>query len=190
MQKVLLGKGQWNQAAFIQAYTYRYKEAPVLRQAEDHIFSDVNAEHPEGFDNISLLTREKFTADVTASIHCAFEGLGCPEIILVESSELCEDGVVRYGACFEVVLYKGGINVWRHYRKEGKCSWNARLKLSRAVSESELHTLRVSVRENYLDIELDGETKVTLRADDLPQQFHMGITVCEGIARVYDWQVE
>ena len=32
--------------------------------------------------------------------------------------------------------------------------------------------------------------KTHLRTEDVPPQFHLGITVCEGIARVYDMQIE
>ncbi len=187
--KANFSKGQWGREELIQAYSHRFTERPDFTQHEDCIASAVNPGHREGFDNISLLTKETYAVGAKAKIHCSFEGLGCPEIILVEAPEECPDGAVRYGACFEVVLYKDGINVWRHYREEGKCFWHLRLGWGFPVSENEKHELEVNVRENYLDLILDGQ-KSSLRVDDLFEKFHFGITVCEGIARVYDMEAE
>lgn len=183
------GKGKWNPEEFIQAYSFRFTETPDFVQSEDCIGSGVNPAHREGYDNISLLTRETYAAGVRAQIHCSFEALGCPEIILVETPEICEDGAVRYGACFEVVLYKDGVNVWRHYRSEGKCSWHKRLGAEFPVAESDVHALCVEIQDQYLAIEVDGK-KLTLRVEDLPERFHIGITVCEGVARVYDMRID
>ncbi len=188
MKKTKFGKNQWNPEDFIQAYTFRYIETPDFHQGEDCIFSDKNPDHPEGFDNISLLTKETYRAGAEAEIHCSFEALGCPEIILVEKLELCEDGATRYGACFEVVLYKDGFNVWRHYREDGRCFWHRRLGVEYPVAENVTHSLTVKVEEQELIITMDGQ-KTTLRTEDLPKEFHLGITVCEGIARVYDWEI-
>ena len=38
-------------------------------------------------------------------------------------------------------------------------------------------------------ITVDGFT-TTLRTDDLPEKYHVGITVCEGIARIHSLSVE
>ncbi len=187
--KASFGRGQWNPETFTQCYTHRYQETPDFTQLDDAIASSVNPAHKEGYDNISLLTQEKWQAGVCAEIECSFEGLGCPEIILVPQTDLCEDGAVRYGACFEVVLWKNGFNVWRHYREDGRCFWHKRLGLTFPVTENERHTLRVEVKESYLTITVDGFA-TALRVDDIPESFHIGITVCEGIARIHSLSVE
>ncbi len=187
--KYIFAKGQWLEDDLIRAYTFRFIQTPKPHQAEECIYSDINHEHPEGYDNISFLTKEKYTAGAAAQLHCSFEGVGCPEIIIVPEAEQCEDQAVRYGACFEIVLWKNGINVWRHYREAGKCSWHLRLGLSREVAENEMHTLQVKVCEEELHIDLNGNTTI-LHVDDLPKNFHMGFTMCEGVARVYDFSVE
>ncbi len=179
----------WDKTGLAQAYSFRFTETPEFVQEDKCIGSGVNPNHREGFDNISLLTRETFAPGAKAEIHCAFEGAGCPEIIIVPEYEACEDGANRYGACFEIVLYKNGINVWRHYREDGKCFWHKRLGWQFALSENEIHTLRVETRENYLDIFVNG-AKCILRTDDLFEKFHFGLTVCEGVARVYDLATE
>ena len=187
--KTLFGKGQWSKDEFIQAYSFRFTETPDFTQTEEAIESAVNPTHKEGFDNISLLTKETFGTGAKAAIECAFEGKGCPEIILVEKPETCQDGATRYGACFEVVLHEGGVNVWRHYREDGKCFWHKRLGIVYPVSHHEKHRLEVEVKEKYLTISIDGQNNF-LRVDDLFEHYHFGITVCEGIARVYSMEIE
>lgn len=189
MNKTSFASGAWNRDEFTVAYSHRFTETPAFTQMEDCIASAVNPGHREGFDNISLLTKETFGVGAKAEIHCSFEGLGCPEIIVVETPELCDDGAVRYGACFEAVLYKGGLNIWRHYREDGCCFWHKRLGLEYEVAENVQHTLSVEVGEQKLILCVDGQRTI-LRTEDLPERFHWGITVCEGIARVYDMTTE
>ena len=177
-----------NPGELIRAYTFRYVETPEWTQNDDSISNAVNPAHREGYDNISLLSPETYGNGVKACLKCSFEGMGCPEIILVEKPEDCPDGAVRYGACFELVLYKNGLNIWRHYREDGKCFWHKRLGLEFPVSETEIHELAAEIRENYLIVTIDSK-RFTLRVDDLFSSFHLGITTCEGIARVYDMSI-
>lgn len=190
MKKISFGNESWQQD-LTTAYSFRFTERPQFLQQADHITTSANSEHREGFDNISLLSREKYGSGVKARLLCAFDGLGCPEIIIVEKTELCPDGAVRYGACFEVVLWKNGVNVWRHYMDEADhhCYWHKRLGLNLPVTEGEIHELAVDVIRNYIVFSIDG-VSVKLRAEDLPEAFHMGVTACEGIVRLYDFKID
>ena len=189
MSTYSFAKGEWDQKELAVAYSFRFTETPPFVQHDDCIGSGVNPDHREGFDNISLLSRQTYKAGAKAAVHCSFEGMGCPEIIIVENLEECEDGAVRYGACFEIVLYKNGLNVWRHYREEGRCFWHKRLGLEFPVAEHEKHELTVQTKENYLTVTIDSK-RFTLRTEDLFENFHLGITTCEGIARVYDMCID
>jgi len=188
MQKICFGDPAWRKK-LTQAYTFRFTETPDFTQCTDHIATKANPAHKEGFDNISLLSKETFTAGAKAKLRCAFDGRGCPEIILVEKPELCPDGAVRYGACFEIVLYQGGVNIWRHYMDEAthKCSWHKRIGLEMPVSEGEIHELEAEVIENYIIFAVNG-VRLRVRTEDLPEKFHLGVTACEGIVRLYDFE--
>ena len=97
---------------------------------------------------------------------------------------------MRYGACFEVVLYKHGVNVWRNYMDEDhKCWWHKRVGVKIPVAENELHTLQVEIKENYLVFSVDG-WETAIRTEDIFEKFHFGLTMCEGIARAYEFIVE
>ena len=190
MKTIRFSDNTWQQDLST-AYSFRFTETPEFVQEADHITTSVNPNHREGFDNISLLTPETYTAGVKASVRCAFDGLGCPEIIIVEKTEDCPDGAVRYGACFEVVLWKNGVNVWRHYMDEAdhRCYWHKRLGLSLPITEKDIHLLEVEVIKNYIQFTIDG-VSIKLRTEDLPEQFHVGLTACEGIVRFYEMHLE
>ncbi len=175
----------------IQAYSFRFTEAPDFTREGDHITTKENPGHREGFDNISLISRDTYTAGVKAHLRCSFDGIGCPEIILVKKPELCDDGAFRYGDCFEIVLWKNGVNVWRHFMdNEYKCSWHKRLGLDFSVSEGDIHELTVEVVPNYIKFSVDNRAVTMLRTEDLFSEFYVGITACEGVVRLYDFTIE
>ena len=184
-----LAKDCWEEKEFTTAYSFRFVETPRFTQEQDCVRTAVNPQHREGFDNISLLTPGKYTYGAKATLHCSFEGVGCPEIIIVPEMEHCEDGAFRYGACFELVLWKNGINVWRHYREDGRCFWHKRLGMTFSNEENKIHELSLLVKQQELEITLNGQ-KTTLRTEDLPERFHLGLTGCEGIVRLYDLTIE
>ncbi len=179
----------WKKESVVTAYSFRFTETPEFTQQDGCISTCVNPQHREGFDNISILTSQRYGVGMDLTLTCAFEDWGCPEIILVEKLEDCEDGALRYGPCFEVVLYKNGINVWRHFRDDGLCHWHKRLGLQFPVAENEKHLLHVQVVENTLLIEVDDQ-KIELRTEDIPEKFHVGLTACEGIVRLYEMTIE
>ena len=188
-KEYLFARENGNAGELIRAYTFRFAETPEWTQNDDSIASAVNPSHPEGYDNISLLSPDACGNGVRASLKCSFEGNGCPEIILVEQPEKCPDGAVRYGACFELVLYKNGLNVWRHYREDGRCFWHKRLGVEFPVAEKQQHTLEMEVRDEMLFVWVDG-MKMSLRTEDLFDRFHVGLTLCEGIAHAYRLTIE
>lgn len=174
----------------VQAYSFRFTETPDFTQAGDHVTTAANPTHREGFDNISLLSPETYSAGVRARLRCSFDGIGCPEIILVKQPEKCADGAVRYGECFEIVLWKNGVNVWRHFMDENyKCSWHKRLGLAMSVTEKDIHALEVKTEKDYITFSVDG-VSAKLRTEDLFEEFYVGVTACEGIVRLYEFQIE
>lgn len=182
--------GRWKEE-LTPAYTFRYRETPLFTQCEDHITTCINPCHPEKFDNISLLFPEIQAVGVKARLRCSFDAEGCPEIILIEKTEKCEDGVLRYGACFEIVLYKNGVNIWRHYMDEAdhRCYWHKRIGLEMPVAEGEIHILEVEVLKEHILFSING-ISLRVRTEDLFERFYIGLTACEGIVRLYDFEIE
>lgn len=186
--KIDFSKSEW-QSDLDVAYTFRHSETPSFTQRAHCIEGGANDAHQEGFDAIALLAKQRFQSAVHATLTCAFEDCGCAEIIIVPEAERCPDGATRYGACYEVVLYKDGINVWRHFREGGKCSWHKHLGVLFPVAEMEKHTLDVTVKDGYIDVRVDA-MEASVRACDMFDSFNVGFAVCEGVVRLYEGEID
>lgn len=187
-KKINFRTPDWKQESLVTAYYYfKGAETPEFTQQDDCITTCVNPQFSWGYDDISLLTTEQYSAGVEITLTCAFEGRGCPEIIFVEDLKRHTDGSFRYGPCFEVVLYKDGLNVWHHFLEDGS-RWHKHLGLTFPVAEKEQHTLRVKVAQKTLLIQTEDQS-ITLHVEDLPEKFHVGLTACEGIVRLYEMTI-
>jgi hypothetical protein len=188
VKKIDFSNPDWKKESLVNAY-YFFKgaETPEFTQQEDCIATCANPNFSWGYDDISLVTTEQYDAGVELSLTCAFEGRGCPEIIFVEDLKRHTDGSFRYGPCFEVVLHKGGLNVWHHFLEDGS-RWHKHLGLSFPVAENETHTLRVKTAKKMLLIQAADQT-ITLHVEDLPERFHVGLTGCEGIVRLHEMTI-
>lgn len=189
MKKLIFKKGLWeNELTY--ANSFRFAEMPEFVQADDHVHNRKISEEKFGYDNISLMTKEKLPVGTKISTTCAFDNFGAPLIVIAEELIMCGDGKLRYGEYYEIVLYENGVNVWRmHMDKNRKVTWHKALGVEFPVSTMEKHELTVETRENYIIIETCGQ-KMTLYTDDLKNEFHVGIDACEGINRFYDLTIE
>lgn len=180
--------GGWDNGELVYAYSYRFEETPVFLQREDCIENRKNDGAVYGFDNISLLTSEKYGPETTVTARCAFEDLGAPLIVLADSMARDSRGVCRYGDYLEVVLWKNGVNVWRMWMENGTVTWKQLLGVEFPVSEGEAHTLSVTAHADSLEITADGR-KMWLHVPELYPAFHVDINACEGINRFYSFRV-
>lgn len=185
--KVDFSQGNWAGGALCYAYSYRFEETPVFVQKEDCIENQKNPGATYGYDNISLLTPEKYGPGTRLSARCAFEDLGAPLLVLAPRMEKDPRGVSRYGDYIEVVLWKNGVNVWRMWMKNGEVTWKQLLGVDFPVSEAEIHTVSATVGTDTLQITVDGR-KILLAVEELYPSFHVGINACEGINRFYEFE--
>ena len=171
----------------VYAYSYRFEETPEFLQKPDCIENRENPGATYGFDNISLLTPQKFGPGTVISTRCAFQELGAPLLVLCPWMEQDARGINRYGDYLEIVLWKNGVNVWRMWYQNGAVTWKQLLGVDFPVSEGEIHALSVTVGTDTLEITADGR-KMLLSVDDLYPSFHAGLNACEGINRFYDFE--
>lgn len=195
MQISFAGSG-WETENVTYAYSRRFEETPVFAQRDGYVESLANPDAVYGFDNISLLTREKVSVGAKITTRCAFFGDGAPLILLARDIAPDKRGVMRYRDYFEVVLYKNGINVWRLWQdpagkpENGQIVWHKRLGAEFPVAEGVPHDLTVETAEHQLVITVDGTHRLTLRTEDLFPAFHAGIDACEGVNRFWSLSVE
>lgn len=187
--QIEFSRNQWNTDEITYAYSYRFEETPTFVQHDDCVENTRCSEAKYGFDNISLLTRQSYTAGTRISTRCAFEDLGAPLIVIADKLYTDSRGVVRYGDYLEVVLYKNGVNVWRMYLNDGIVTWNKVMGVEFPVTENEIHSLTVDISAQTLTI-LADDHKLMLRVEDLYPSYHVGINACEGYNRFYSMTVE
>ena len=179
----------WTVGELVYAYSYRFEETPEFVRKEDCIENRQNPGAVYGFDNISLLTPEKYGPGTRLSTRCAFEDLGAPLLVLAPWMEKDPRGIHRYGDYIEIVLWKNGVNVWRMWMRDGEVTWKQLLGVDFPVAEGEPHTLSVTVGTDALEITAD-DRKLLLAVEDLYPEFHVGLNACEGINRFYEFQAE
>ena len=170
------------------AYSYRFSETPVFEQEDDCIVNRKNPLQEQGFDNITLLTKEKCLPGTKITTVCSFDRFGAPLITIAESLTLDENGKMRYGDYLEVVVYKNGVNVWRMYFKDGKVTWDCLLSVEFSLEEMKKHTLSAQILKNKLVI-CANERKMTLHIENMYPSFHVGVNACEEINRFYSMEI-
>ena len=182
-------RGQWNMDTLTYAYTYRFPETPAFIQSDTCIENKKNPDFGQGFDNVTLLTKELHFPGTRVSTRCSFDHYGAPLITIADKLDTDENGVKRFGNYFEVVIYESGINVWQMYYRDGKVSWDCLMRVEFPVSPMEIHTLTVEIQEHKLFITADDHNMM-LYIKDMYPSFHVGINACEGVNHFYSMSVE
>ena len=182
-------KGAWDSQLLTHAACYRFPQAPIFHQDDDCIRSGEDPTMADGYDYVTLLTREKLTPGVKLTTHVTFEGLAAPLVVLAKDLYE-EDGVMRYGDYLETVIWKNGLNVWELWQQEPRVvQWHRLLGLDFSLDGSQMHELSVEVQPDRFEITLDGHG-ISLLCKAIFPSFHFGITGCEGTCRFYDMKIE
>lgn len=186
--KYIFSKDSWNLDELTYAYSFRFDETPLFIQKDTCIENTKNEDAVYGYDNISLLTKKSYHSPVTIRTNCAFEDLGAPLLVIANAISTDERGITRYGDYLEVVLWKNGVNVWRMWMENGTVTWKQLMGVDFPVTEHEIHTLSVDIKNDTLHIQADHKNML-LAIDQMYPSYHIGINACEGINRFYDLEI-
>lgn len=184
MKKYIFDAAKWNVDDFMYVGTAREDYRSEFVQEGNCICNPQGAQ-----DFVSIVPRERLASGAALETTCSFEGAGAPLIVL--SDDICkmENGWLRYGAHFEVVIYKGGCNVWRIDLIDGKAKSQPVIKCAFPVAENTPVKLRAEFGNEAIRI-CAGDVKIETPCPGLPVNFHAGITGCEGVCRFYDLVIE
>ena len=181
--------GQWENSGLVYAYSWRFPALPVFNQEADCIANSRSQDDPQDYDYMGLLLPRQYTAGARLSVRCSFEALGAPMLLLSAAEETDAQGILRTLEYYEVVIWKNGLNVWRHHTEGRKCTYYKLLGASFPLAEGESHTLSAELQSRRLVLDVDGH-RLDLYVHDLPDALRLGYTACEGICRLYDLRVE
>ena len=182
-------RGAWKIDALTYAYSYRFPETPVFEQLDDCIANRKNTQTEQGFDNITLLTKESCFPGTRIETKCSFDHFGAPLITIAKDLIPDANGALRYGDYLEIVVYENGVNVWRMYLNEGTVTWDCLLSVEFALAEKTIHTLSTEILKDKLVI-IANDQKMTLHVENMYPSFHVGINACEGINHFYSMTIE
>ncbi len=188
MTNISFTPGGWEKAGLTYAYSWRFAALPVFRQEADCIASGRSADDPTDFDYMGLLARETCAPGAKIAVHCSFEALGAPMLLLSLADEIDEGGELRTLEYYEIVIWRNGLNVWRHHTEGRRTSHYLVLGAAFSLAEGEKHALSAEVRSDRLLMDVDGRS-FNLFTGDLPGGFRLGWTACEGICRLYDMTI-
>ena len=135
-----------------------------------------------------MVYKKKITGDVTVTSTMAFAYKMAPLIVL--ASDLSENakGQKQCSERFEIVIFDEGINVWRHFVKDGKLTYRKAAFASFRLEKDTKYRLEVKKTGKTLTVAVAGHTFGYID-DALPESFFVGITGCEGLNRFYDFTV-
>ena len=176
---------------FLPGHSQRWPGKKELYQLEDSV-SNYRPEQDGFEDYISAMTTKKYANGVKLTCRCMFESFGAPIILLTEGYTDDGDGSVTYGPHYEICVYENGCNVWYivpfddvpHRTKPYKTAF-AQFPLQ----GGEEITITAEVKGHFLHIDVNGNSFVA--ADPyIPENFHVGITACEGRNRIYSLTIE
>lgn len=184
MKRYVFQPGKWAQDDFQYVGTAREDYRRTFVQEPDHVRNEQGE-----CDFVSMVTKEKLAAGTVLDTTCAFEGSGAPLLVLSNDIAPLADGTLQYGTHFEVVIYRGGCNIWRIDLIDGKAKSRNIARFKFPVVENTPVKLRAEIKQDAFNVCADGR-QFEVHCDALPGSFHAGITACEGQCRFYDLAID
>ncbi len=182
--------GKWSMDDFFFCYSPLWKTRKEFLQEEDCVTNN----HDDGkLHYISLLTKKKYKTGVRLRAKCSFQSFGAPLIVISGDVSPNENGEMQYGLHFEAVAWYKGLNVWRVIpwpEREERPIYSTLIGSDCFTIENDaVCEIDMIVREKELYIGIDGHY-ITISHDEIPENFHVGITACEGFNRFYEFTIE
>lgn len=179
--------GNWREA-MCRGFVLRFSAKADFIQEQDCVADPLDDRFNGKYAYISALTREMYCNGADARLRCSFEGYGAPILMIVEDMELDAQGDAHYGNCIEAVIWKHGVNVWRYHLRDGQVHFVHAMADFTPLEEGKIHDLRIKVRDQMLQIEVDGK-RSSVYIPDMPEKFWVGAALCEGVNRLYSLEV-
>ena len=171
-------------------YSPACKEYKTFRREKACI---VNAEGLglAGYEYISLLSKQRYPSGTKVSTDCRFDSFGAP--LIVFSDDVREiNGRKIYGLHFEVVAYENGCNIWHIIPDPEKKAPTCVTLVGSAefsIANGVLVQISVEIKDKKIIAVINGN-RLEVEHSDVPENFHVGITACEGINRFYNLKID
>jgi hypothetical protein len=185
-------KGGWSDADWMLVKSPSWDYFGSWVQERDHIRNatvGTSAKEIEATNSYtSMVLTHKVGGAVEISSTMSFDFRWAPLIVIADELSKSKDGKPEYRKHTEIVLYNEGLNIWQHSCNDGKPSY-IRLAWSKLkFLPKHRYDLRVAISGKVMTVTVGGH-ELGCTNLDLPDDFYVGITGCEGINRFYDFKV-
>ena len=175
---------------FFYCYSPQAKVRGEFIKGEDYIRNQY-VDEVSDYEYLTTITEAKYPVGTSLSAECDFDKYGAP--LLVISNDLWEkDGARMFGLHYEVVAFEDGCNVWRIERDDSvKRGIKPTLMLHDhfKIENEERITLTAKILGDRILVNINGHESEAV-CPDLPSEFHVGFTACEGINKFYNFSIE
>ena len=193
--------GGWNKADFIEVKSSRWPNINTFRQEKDHLVNvcpkDATPQEmlskraPETY--AAMVWKQPVTGNAVIRSTMSFDYRMAPSIIIAEEVGKSQNGYPEFRNHYEIVLYDKGLNIWRHWFKDGKQVWRKIGYLNADFKPGEKYELVVKIaftgRGPMWEVSAGGH-KFGVVDDLLTKKYSVGIVACEGVNRFYDFKVQ
>ncbi len=177
---------------------FEYAYSPVC--AEHMLFEQQNGcvanykeETPEEFAYVSVITKEKYAAGAKISVKCSFGKFGAPLLVFSNDLSSNDDGSKLYGLHFEVVAYENGCNIWHITPDPSNIARPISTKkiafAEFPIMENEMIEIGVQFEKGRIVSTVNGH-EIICENKDIPEEFYVGFTGCEGPNCFYEMIIE
>ena len=193
--------GKWNRSDFIEVKSSRWANINTFKQEADHIVNvypkDATAEEmlskraPETY--AAMIYKNPISGNRRIEAEMSFDYRMAPSIVIAEKPGRGIKDFPEFRTHYEIVLFDGGINVWRHWFKNGKQVWRKVAYLKAAFKPHVKYELKVQInftsRGPVMNISAGGY-EFGYIDDLLPREYYTGIVACEGVNRFYEFEIK
>lgn len=183
------------QKDFMYVYSPIVKSYPVFAEEENCLVNRFD-EGVGDYEYISVITKEKYS-NVRLSVKCDFHKYGAPLVVFTDDVrvENGNDGREHmfYGVHFEVVAWEQGCNIWYILpcpeRTEHPVAPTKILAQEFKIENGAPIDMTVEVGNGTINCCINGN-RFSVSHPEIPKEFHIGYTACEGINRLYEISIE
>lgn len=175
---------------FFYCYSPQAKAKIQLSRESDCVMCGYN-EDTKDYDYLTVITHEKYNLGTEISAECSFEHFGAP-LLVITNDTWERDGVKLLGLHFEVVAYESGCNIWRIERDDTTprgIKPTLMIHDEFKIEDNSRISIKARIEEGKIIANVNGHESV-VTGNDIPSEFHVGFTACEGVNRFYNYSIE
>jgi len=189
---VSFARDAWDQSAWVIAKNPTVEHYGKWVQ-EDHCIRNETPTDPakqSALDETltTMVYGTSFGGNFTARAKLEIGPGAAPGIILAQDWTPDAQGRPQYGEFYEAIVYEKGINLWHHFARDGKRTYEKWAYSSFALEPNHPYTLQVVRKGSTVEIGIDGRS-IGVIVPTLTPELYLGIEGCEGTCRVYDFAV-